>query len=110
MTAGYRVSGGSLGGAIGITILGSLLAGVYSAVLVLPKGSVLPSTVLEGIDQALRVAETLPADAARALTKAVHGAFDAAYLTTLALAAVLLLVVAFKAWRTGAAQQAQSHS
>jgi len=51
--------------------------------------------------------ETLPADAARALTKAVHGAFDAAYLTTLAVAAVLLLVVAFKAWRTGAAQQAR---
>jgi len=96
-----------LGGAIGITILGSLLAGVYSAVLVLPKGSVLPPTALEGIDQALRVAETLPADAARALTKAVHGAFDAAYLTTLAVAAVLLLVVAFKAWRTGAAQQAR---
>ena len=98
-----------LGGAIGITILGSLLAGVYSAVLVLPKGSVLPPTALEGIDQALRVAETLPADAARALTKAVHGAFDAAYLTTLAVAAVLLLVVAFKAWSTGAAQQAQTH-
>ena len=99
-----------LGGAIGITILGSLLAGVYSAVLVLPKGSVLPPTALEGIDQALRVAETLPADAARALTKAVHGAFDAAYLTTLAVAAVLLLVVAFKAWRTGAAQQARIRS
>jgi len=99
-----------LGGAIGITILGSLLAGVYSAVLVLPKGSVLPPTALEGIDQALRVAETLPADAARALTKAVHGAFDATYLTTLAVAAVLLLVVAFKAWRTGAAQQARIRS
>src|SRR5712671_5096189 len=39
-----------LGGAIGITILGSLLAGVYSAVLVLPSG--LPPSVREGIDQA----------------------------------------------------------
>ena len=56
-----------------------------------------------------QLAETLPADDARALTKAVHGAFDAAYLTTLAVAAVLLLVVAFKAWSTGAAQQAQTH-
>ena len=39
-----------LGGAIGITVLGSLLAGVYSATLVLPKGLALPPSVREGID------------------------------------------------------------
>src|ERR1700680_1266308 len=61
------------------TILGSLLAGIYSVFLVLPQGLVLPPSVLEGIDQALRVAETLPADAAQRLTEAVRGAFDAAY-------------------------------
>ena len=54
-----------LGGAMGITLLGSILAGVYSAILVLPKGAVLPSTVREGIDQALVVAQSLPADVAR---------------------------------------------
>src|SRR5215472_4142671 len=53
-----------LGGAIGITVLGGLLAGVYSAILVLPKGLALPPSVREGIDQALRVAEGLPNDAA----------------------------------------------
>jgi MFS transporter, DHA2 family, multidrug resistance protein len=88
-----------LGGAIGITILGTLLAAIYSAALVVPLVPALPPAVLEGIDQALRVAETLPADAARLLTEAVHRAFDAAYLTTLAVDAVLLLVVAYKVWR-----------
>jgi MFS transporter, DHA2 family, multidrug resistance protein len=96
-----------LGGAIGITILGSLLAGIYSVFLVPPQGLLLPPSVLEGIDQALRVAETLPADAAQRLTEAVHGAFDAAYLTTLALDAALLVVIAFIASRAGAAQRAQ---
>jgi DHA2 family multidrug resistance protein-like MFS transporter len=88
-----------LGGAIGITVLGSLLAGVYSAILVLPKGPTLPPTVREGIDQALRVAEGLPADASRLLTAAVHQAFDVAYLAALAINAVLLLAVAVAAWR-----------
>ena len=93
-----------LGGAIGITILGSLLAGVYAAVLVLPAG--LPPSVREGIDRALRVAETLPAEAGHLLTEAVYAAFDAAYLSALALDAVLLVGVAVMAWRARAARPA----
>jgi DHA2 family multidrug resistance protein-like MFS transporter len=92
-----------LGGAIGVTVLGSLLVGIYSAVLVLPEASALPPSVREGIDQALRVAETLPAEAGRLLTEAVHGAFDVAYLTALAVDAVLLHAGAFAAWRGRAA-------
>jgi len=87
-----------LGGAIGITVLGSLLAGVYSATLVLPKGLVLPPSVREGIDQALRVAEGLPSDASRLLMAAVHQAFDVAYLSALAIDALLLLAIAAAAW------------
>ena len=93
-----------LGGAIGITILGSLLAGVYAAALVLPAG--LPPSVREGIDQALRVAETLPAEAGHLLTEAVYAAFDAAYLSALALDAVLLVAVAVMAWRARAVHRA----
>jgi MFS transporter, DHA2 family, multidrug resistance protein len=88
-----------LGGAIGITVLGSILAGVYSAVLVLPSGAVLPPAVREGIDQALAVVGTLPADVARLLTQSVHQAFDGAYFTALALNAALLIAVAVLAWR-----------
>jgi DHA2 family multidrug resistance protein-like MFS transporter len=95
-----------LGGAIGITILGSLLAGVYSAVLVLPSG--LPPSVREGIDQALRVAETLPAEAGHLLTESVYAAFDAAYLSALALAAALLVAVAVMAWRARAVHRGRA--
>ena len=92
-----------LGGAIGITVLGSILAGVYSARLVLPTGAALPPAVRDGIDQALAVAGTLPADAARLLTLSVHQAFDSSYLTALAVNAALLTVVAVMAWRARAA-------
>jgi DHA2 family multidrug resistance protein-like MFS transporter len=95
-----------LGGAIGITILGTLLAGVYSALFVVPKGAAVPASVLDGIDQALKAAETLPADVAKLLTQAVHGAFDAAYLVTLAVGAVALIVVACVAWRASTAARA----
>jgi DHA2 family multidrug resistance protein-like MFS transporter len=94
-----------LGGAIGITVLGSLLAGVYSAMLVLPKGTALPSSAREGIDQALRAAEGLPVEAARLLTAAAHEAFDVAYLSALGVNAVLLLAVAAAAWRTRTAHR-----
>jgi hypothetical protein len=82
------------------------LAGVYSAVLVLPSG--LPPSVREGIDQALRVAETLPADAGHLLTESVYAAFDAAYLSALALAAVLLVAVAVMAWRARAVHRGRA--
>lgn len=91
-----------LGGAIGITVLGSVLAGVYSATLMLPAGAAFPPAVREGIDQALAVAKTLPADAARLLTGSAHQAFDGAYLAALAVNAVLLAVVAVLAWRARA--------
>ncbi|CAN5699618.1 MFS transporter [soil metagenome] len=88
-----------LGGAIGINVLGSILAGLYTATLVLPPGVMLPSTAREGIDQALAMAATLPADAARLLTGAVHRAFDRAYLAALAVNAVLLAAAGVMAWR-----------
>jgi MFS transporter, DHA2 family, multidrug resistance protein len=55
--------------------------------------------VREGIDQALAVVGTLPADVARLLTQSVHQAFDGAYFTALALNAALLIAVAVLAWR-----------
>jgi DHA2 family multidrug resistance protein-like MFS transporter len=91
-----------LGGAMGITLLGSILAGVYSAVLVLPSGAAFPPAVRDGIDQALAVAATLPADLARLLTQSAHQAFDGAYLAALAINAALLAAVAVMAWRARA--------
>jgi DHA2 family multidrug resistance protein-like MFS transporter len=94
--ASAEEAGIELGGAIGVTVLGSLLAGVYSKILVLPNEAALPPAVRDGIDEALVMARTLPADAAREVTGAVHQAFDTAYFTALAVAAVLMVVMARK--------------
>jgi DHA2 family multidrug resistance protein-like MFS transporter len=107
MAASIEEVGFELGGAIGITVLGSLLAGVYAASLVLPAGVALPPAVHDGIDQALAVADALPGDAGKQLVEAVHQAFDKAYLVTLGVAAAILLVVALAASRlktTGASR------
>jgi MFS transporter, DHA2 family, multidrug resistance protein len=94
-----------LGGAIGITVLSSVLAGVYATLLILPNGAVLPPAVHEGVDQAL-VAGTLPPDMAQILARSVHQPFDSAYFTALAINAALLAVVAIMAWRARAAPPA----
>ena len=99
MAASIEEVGIELGGAIGVTVLGSILAGVYSKILVLPGEAALPAAVRDGIDEALVVAKTLPPDAARQVTGAVHQAFDTAYFAALAVAAVLMVVVAVMAWR-----------
>lgn len=95
-----------LGGAIGVTVLGSVLAGVYTLALVLPEMADYPPAVRSGIDQALVVAQTLPADVARPLILSVHQAFDSAYFTALAIAAALLFVLAVVGRRAGAARRA----
>lgn len=99
MAASIEEVGIELGGAIGVTVLGSILAGVYSKLLVLPGEAALPATVRDGIDEALVVARTLPADQARQVTGAVFRAFDTAYFSALGVAAVLLVAVAAVAWR-----------
>jgi len=95
-----------LGGAIGVTVLGSVLAGVYALALVLPAKGNFPPAARNGIDQALVAAQTLPADVARPFILSVHQAFDAAYFTALAIAAALLFVLAVVGWRTRAAARA----
>jgi DHA2 family multidrug resistance protein-like MFS transporter len=82
-----------LGGAIGVTVLGSVLAGVYTLALVLPDKTS-PPAVRSGIDQALVAAKTLPTDAAHALVQSAHQAFDNAYLAAVAIAAALVFGLA----------------
>ena len=95
-----------LGGAIGVTVLGSVLAGVYPLALVLPAKAEYPAAVRSGIDQALAVAHALPADVARPLILSVHQAFDSAYFAALAIAAAVLFVLAVVGWRASAAGRA----
>jgi DHA2 family multidrug resistance protein-like MFS transporter len=86
-----------LGGALGVTVMGSLLSAIYTHTLDAPPGA--PEAARDSLDQALLVAEKLPADAAQALTQAASTAFDHGFAAVLLLATALLLVTAWAAWR-----------
>jgi DHA2 family multidrug resistance protein-like MFS transporter len=94
-----------LGGAIGVTVLGSVLAGVYALALVLPAKGNFPPAARSGIDQALVVAQTLPADVARPYLQSVHQAFDTAYFTALAIASAVLFALTVMGWWASAAER-----
>ncbi|TKT69386.1 MFS transporter [Aquamicrobium sp. LC103] len=84
-----------LGGAIGIAILGSLCAAIYSATMTLPGGTEVPATVLDGIDNALLAAESLDEESAARLIELARGAFDRAFAIVLWIAAAILAISAF---------------
>lgn len=81
-----------LGGAMGIALLGSLLAGIYSATLGAMAGATDPLAV-DSLDGALMVAATLPGPDAARLVVVATAAFDRAA-GAVALAAGLMLLAA----------------
>lgn len=91
-----------LGGSIGIALLGSLLAAVYSASLELPAGVIAGEEALDGIDAALSVARAQGGEVALALVDAAGTAFDVAFRTVLTVAAALLFATSAAIALTGA--------
>ncbi|MFE1573402.1 MFS transporter [Comamonas odontotermitis] len=92
-----------LGGALGVTVMGSLLSAVYAHSLVVPEAAAaaaLPPTVRDSLDEALLASERMPLDAAQSLVQAASAAFDKGFAAVLLLATLLLLVTAWVAWRT----------
>ena len=87
-----------LGGTIGISIFGSILSGVYTAVMVLPDGAGVASAARDSIDAALIAAERLPTDIAAVVTSHAHRAFDQAFLTVIVAATLVLLGTALLVW------------
>lgn len=84
-----------LGGALGVTLMGSLLSAVYAHRLVLPAAAgTLPASVRDSLDEALLAAEGLPAAMAQPLVQAAHTAFDQGFTAVLLSAAVLLVAAA----------------
>ncbi|SNR25453.1 MFS transporter [Paracoccus sediminis] len=79
-----------LGGAFGIAILGSLMAGIYSAAF-LAAGRGFEAGAADSLDGALLLAPTLPPDQARRLLEIANGAFDQATGAVALAAAVALL-------------------
>ncbi len=83
-----------LGGAMGIALMGSLLSAVYTATLVLPEVLAIPLQALDSLDEALLIAETLPAEPAAVLTRLARSAFDRAFVIVMFSAAALLALAA----------------
>ena len=83
-----------LGGTLGVAILGSLVAAIYTFTLAGPAEVSWGSLVRDSIDQALLAAETMPADAAARLTDAARTAFDTGALVAYGLAAALVAAFA----------------
>ncbi|MDU4962460.1 MAG: MFS transporter [Sporomusaceae bacterium] len=82
-----------LGSAVGVAILGSLSSAVYTASLSL-NGLTVPAAAYDSLDEALLIAEQLPAASASLLTAAAQAAFNQAFAAVLAAAAAALLASA----------------
>ncbi len=85
-----------LGGAVGVTLAGSLLSAIYaySTGLMIPSWLSRNPMTFESLDDALKVAETLSPEGAAMLTAFARSAFDAGFVVVLVTMAVLLLMAA----------------
>lgn len=83
-----------LGGAIGVTVLGSIMSAVYTASLHLPAGLNVAPIVRDSLDDALLAATRLPAPAGQLLTSLARASFDDAFVAVLASATAMLLLAA----------------
>jgi DHA2 family multidrug resistance protein-like MFS transporter len=88
-----------LGGATGVTIFGSLMTAIYTAFMVIPAGSGFPDTIRDSLDEALLLAETLPADQAQHLREIGFIAFDQAFMWVIGTAVLLLFSTALLIFR-----------
>lgn len=87
-----------LGGAIGVTLFGTLASAVYSLTLRLPPGVPDPVRVRDSLDEALLAAESLPAELASTVLAQARLAFDNGYFTTLLLSVLMYLLAGGYAW------------
>ncbi len=93
-----------LGGALGVTFVGSILSAIYSVSMAATPVGLEAS---ESIDQALIVASDLSIPEGRVLLELAHASFDRGFVVSTAFAAVLLCITAAAiAWRTRCAPQA----
>lgn len=83
-----------LGGALGVTLMGSILSGVYANTLDVPPALAAAPALRDSLDEALIVAEGLPTDLAATLTELARTAFDTGYAAVIATATVMLVATA----------------
>ena len=90
-----------LGGAMGVTIFGSIMSVIYTVKLVLPGNMPLPAIVHDSLDQAHLIAEQLPPDQAGQLLSLAFAAFDDAFVAVVAGVTAILFVTAGVIYRLG---------
>ncbi|AJP59441.2 MFS transporter [Pandoraea vervacti] len=83
-----------LGGALGVTFMGSLLTFVYGRSMDVPQVATLPDTVRDSLDEAQIVAEHLAPDMANTLTLLSNTAFNHGFDAVIGAGALLLLATA----------------
>lgn len=87
-----------LGGAIGIAVLGTVMSVVYTAFLVLPEGAAISPMARDSLDEALLLAEKLPADVAGELVTRARLAFEQAFTAVVIVATAMLFVTGAAIW------------
>ncbi len=83
-----------LGGALGITILGSIMTAVYSFSLVLPESLGVSDIAYDSLDEALIIAEGLSRAAAQEVRTLARAAFERSFAVVIGVAAALLFATA----------------
>lgn len=98
---GLVATGGELGAAFGVAVLGSVANAVYQENITVPAGvpADAATSASEGITGAVAVAADLPASQADALLASAHSSFNAGLITVAVVTAVGYVVVAAVAWR-----------
>lgn len=91
-----------LGGALGVTVVGSLMSAVYGSHMAAQAWLSPDAQAADSLEAALRVAQTLPLSAQATLVTVAHASFEAAYASSLGLLVGLLLTVAaWVYWKNG---------
>lgn len=83
-----------LGGAMGVTIFGSIMSVIYTSKLILPEHIAAPASVHDSLDEARLAAEQLPAEQAGQLLSLASQAFEHAYVGVVVGVTILLFATA----------------
>lgn len=98
-----------LGGAIGVTLFGTLASAVYSLSLEVPEGVPNLMLIRDSLDEALLAAETLPADTAAIVLVQARQAFDQGYSVTMLMSVLMFLLAGGYAWYRWRQARGQDH-
>jgi DHA2 family multidrug resistance protein-like MFS transporter len=94
MSASIESTSIELGCSMGVVILGSLVAAIYSSTLVLPDQMKVSPIAYDSLDQAILVAEQLVTEDAQILAGTARSCFDNACFVVLAVGSIMLILSA----------------